>query len=124
MSSHVQKLWYNAISDFPTSFFFHLFEVILFIYLLYLIIGCGVPGKWTMGSAVWWWKLSSFCCGSTCSLCKWTHCHLGSSSVWCSEAQNPRMRYSVISVSLLFYPTNYRIGKLFSSSNKFVTSFK
>uniref|UniRef100_A0A0A0LRX3 Secreted protein n=1 Tax=Cucumis sativus TaxID=3659 RepID=A0A0A0LRX3_CUCSA len=45
-----------------------------------------------MGSAVWWWKLSSFCCGSTCSLCKWTHCHLGSSSVWCSEPQKPHMR--------------------------------
>ncbi|XWS25439.1 hypothetical protein CRYUN_Cryun27aG0068400 [Craigia yunnanensis] len=42
-----------------------------------LTTDCGVCGKWTMGSTIWWWKLTSFSCSRCCSPRQWTDGNLG-----------------------------------------------
>ncbi|CAL8997642.1 unnamed protein product [Prunus brigantina] len=44
-----------------------------------------------MGSAIWWWKLSSLCRGSSCSLSRRAAGHLGYSAFCSSEAQTFHM---------------------------------
>lgn len=60
-----------------------------------ILIDNSVPGKWTMGSAIWWRKLPSLCCGSCFNHYQWTHGYIGYSSIWCSKGSKSCVRYHV-----------------------------